>query len=152
MPVDPDPQDASEVVPAVADNDAGVVFGDAGHIFAQVLPIVRPNDEADEKLVQCRKSRFDKCRRLAQSLKDLDFDWASVAIPAFFAGIATLTTAWQADMKFDTDKGAAFYMMGCGLTVAGLVGWLAARHYRSKSLTQVADEMLEQLPNFTERI
>lgn len=137
----------SELDPVTLQATGTVVFNDSSLVTGPALPLLLPKDEQNDNYVRCRKSRIDRARELVEIIEKQRFDWSNVAVGCATFGLGALLSGWLADLPISESKGQVVFIGGACLFTGGLVLGVATYFFHRRSISDLAKEVLQQLPN-----
>jgi hypothetical protein len=151
-----DPQAPSPTASAVPAADIVAPAGNVGPIVHQSFPVRQPQEDANEIMVGVRGRILRRIRAQLTTLTKGQFPWpelllgfATLCLGGFLGAIAS-SLPWAVVAEATAKPSARsilFYVVLPSLGAAASVGFFALRHISNRRAADVANAVLEDLPD-----
>ncbi|EHK0749052.1 hypothetical protein [Vibrio parahaemolyticus] len=140
---------ASETSLPVADFQSAT-GGNEGLTIRRDIAVKQQDVKKEEILVDAQT--IHRCRKNLQKIKDNQFTWNEILLGLAAAGVGIIASAYIADVKLDTGKGIFSFVITPCITVGTGVAYGILKALTHVSASQIAEEVLCDMPNPDETI
>ena len=93
-----------------------------------------------------------RCRNNLEKIKNNQFTWNEILLGVAAAGVGIIASAYIADVKLDTGKGVFSFVITPCITVGAGVAYGILKALTHISASQIAEEILRDMPNPDEAV
>lgn len=118
-----------------------------GNLSYPAYPVYYAEDEVSEFFVQVRASTLRRCRQRLDRVAESKIPWADVTLGLSTLALGGFLAAFLTDVTPGSGEEVVFFSVLPVLGVGFLVWHIASRHHRHQDASEIAREVLAELPD-----
>lgn len=127
--------------------DISVNVSDSGVTTTHTFPVRQPRDYSNDFVVHVYASTLYRCRRKLEDITRTGFPINEVMLGLATTAVGAIAGAMASDIALASPKGIFFFVILPPFTGAFLVAYFFLRRDAHRHPSQIADEILDELPN-----